>query len=192
MPVDNIKRAIARAGGDGSERGIEEIRYEGYGPAGVAVIVDAATDNRNRTAAELRFLFSRHGGTLGETGSVSWMFEPRGLLETDTGGLGEDAFTEAALVDGVVDVRFPSDGDDQPAEVVTEPAALSAVREALAGRGLRVVSMVLGAEPKTPASPEGPELERVVEFLDALEEHEDVQRVYSNLDVDEAQIEALL
>src|SRR5580704_1849409 len=86
MPVDNIKRAIARAGGDGSERGIEEIRYEGYGPAGVAVIVDAATDNRNRTAAELRFLFSRHGGTLGETGSVGWMFEPRGLLETDTGG----------------------------------------------------------------------------------------------------------
>ena len=83
MPVDNIKRAIARASGADGEREIEEIRYEGYGPAGVAVVVDAATDNRNRTAAELRFLFSRNEGTLGETGSVGWMFDQRGLIEID-------------------------------------------------------------------------------------------------------------
>ena len=108
MPADNIKRAIARASGAG-EKEIEEIRYEGYGPAGVAVIVDAATDNRNRTAAELRFLFSRHGGSLGETGSVGWIFDARGLLEVENGAFGEDALTEAALVDGVIDVRYDAE-----------------------------------------------------------------------------------
>src|SRR5579872_6060203 len=100
VPADNIKRAIARASGADGERDIEEIRYEGYGPAGVAVIVDAATDNRNRTASEIRFLFSRNDGTLGETGSVGWMFEPRGLIEVAGGGLSEDALTEKALVEG--------------------------------------------------------------------------------------------
>jgi YebC/PmpR family DNA-binding regulatory protein len=186
MPVDNIKRAIARAGGQGGEREIEEIRYEGYGPAGVAVLVDAATDNRNRTAAELRFLFSRHGGTLGETGSVAWIFEPCGLLEVDPAGRSEDALTEKALVDGVIDVRY-----GEPAEIVTEPASLAAVREALVGEGVRVTSMVLGAQAKTSVSPAGTELSEVLEFLDALDEHEDVQHVYSNIEVDDAKLEAL-
>src|SRR5271166_2811977 len=96
VPQDNIKRAIARASGADGAKEIEEIRYEGYGPAGVAIVVDAATDNRNRTAAELRFLFSRHGGALGESGSVAWIFEPRGLIEVENGALSEDALTEAA------------------------------------------------------------------------------------------------
>jgi YebC/PmpR family DNA-binding regulatory protein len=186
MPVDNIKRAIARAGGQGGEKEIEEIRYEGYGPAGSAVLVDAATDNRNRTAAELRFLFSRHGGTLGEIGSVSWIFEPCGLLEVDPGGRSEDALTETALVDGVVDVRY-----GEPTEIVTQPAALASVREALVHAGVRVTSMVLGAQAKTSVSPSGDELSAVLEFLDALDEHEDVQHVYSNIEVDDAKLEAL-
>src|SRR5579885_1469930 len=114
MPQDNIKRAIARACGEG-EREIEEIRYEGYGPAGVAVIVDAATDNRNRTASELRFLFSRNDGNLGETGSVGWMFASRGVVEVDPGRLNDAATTEKALVDGVIDVRFSPAGDDEEA-----------------------------------------------------------------------------
>src|SRR5271165_1675858 len=144
MPVDNIKRAIARATGAEAGKDIEEIRYEGYGPAGVAVVVDVATDNRNRTAAELRFVFSRHGGTLGETGSVAWMFDARGLLEVEHGLLDEDGLTEAALIDGVVDARYAV--DDGRSEIVTEPAALGAVRERLAAQGLRVTSMVLGME----------------------------------------------
>jgi|HubBroStandDraft_1064217.scaffolds.fasta_scaffold114536_2 YebC/PmpR family DNA-binding regulatory protein len=192
MPLDNIKRAIARASGDGSERGIEEIRYEGYGPAGVAVIVDAATDNRNRTAAELRFLFSRHDGTLGETNSVAWMFEQRGLIDVDPGKRSEDELTEAALVDGVIDVRFPANEEDGPAEIVTAPEALAGVREALVDRGLNVTSMVLGVEPKSTVKPEGPQALRVLEFLEALEDHEDIQRVYSNAELDDAQIEALI
>src|SRR5579863_10116593 len=106
MPTDNIKRAIARASGADGEREIEEIRYEGYGPAGIAAIVDVATDNRNRTAAELRFLFSRNGGALGETGSVGWMFDARGLIDVAAKDGDEDRFVEQALVDGVVDVHF--------------------------------------------------------------------------------------
>jgi YebC/PmpR family DNA-binding regulatory protein len=189
VPQDNIKRAIARAsGGDGAKE-IEEIRYEGYASAGVAVIVDAATDNRNRTASELRFLFSRHGGTLGETGSVAWIFEPRGLLEVEHGELDEDALTEAALVDGVVDVHYG--GDSAASEVVTEPASLAAVRERLIAQNVRVKAMHLGVEPKQSVAPAGEGLREVVALLDALEEHEDVQRVYSNAEFDLAQLEAL-
>ena len=187
MPVDNIKRAIARASGSGAEREIEEIRYEGYGPAGVAVIVDAATDNRNRTASELRFLFSRNDGTLGETGSVSWMFAARGIVEVDPGPLSEDELTERALVDGVIDVRF-----GEPAEIVTEPQALMAVKDALERDGVRVRSAELAMEATQLTQPCEADTPRVLAFLDALEEHEDVQRVYSNADFDEAQLEAFV
>jgi len=186
MPADNIKRAIARGAGGDNEKLIEEIRYEGYGPAGVAVIVDAATDNRNRTASELRFLFSRNDGALGETGSVGWLFEQRGLLEVDPGKLDEDALTERALVDGVIDVRF-----GEGAEIVTEPAQLMAVKDALEAAGLRVKSAQLVMEAKQTARPSGDHTGAVLAFLDALEEHEDVQHVYSNADFDEAALEAL-
>jgi len=186
MPQDNIKRAIARASGAGGEKDIEELRYEGYGPAGVAVIVDAATDNRNRTASELRFLFSRNDGTLGESGSVGWMFEQRGRIEVDPGALDEDALTERALVDGVVDVRFGT-----PAEILTEPGALMAAKDALERGGLAVRSAELVMEAKQTAQPHGGELENVLRFLDALEEHEDVQRVFSNAEFDDAALEAL-
>jgi YebC/PmpR family DNA-binding regulatory protein len=190
MPADTIKRAIARASGSGGEKEIEEIRYEGYGPLGVAVIVDAATDNRNRTASELRFLFSRNDGNLGETGSVGWMFEPRGFIEVQTGTLGEDALTEKALGagDGVIDVRY----GPESSEIVTEDTALGRVREALSASGLRVTSAYVGMEAKQPLHPDGQALGKIVAFLDALEEHEDVQRVYSNLVLDEAQVEALV
>ncbi len=188
MPADNIKRAIARAGGAG-EKEIEEIRYEGYGPAGIAVIVDAATDNRNRTASELRFLFSRNDGTLGETGSVGWMFASRGVVEVDPGKLTEDELTEKALVDGVIDVRFSEPGE--AAEVVTEMQSLMAVKDALEAQGLHVRSAELAMEPTQTSRPADADAEKVLTFLDALEEHEDVQRVFSNADFDEAQLEAL-
>jgi YebC/PmpR family DNA-binding regulatory protein len=191
MPQDNIKRAIARASGADGAKEIEEIRYEGYGPAGVAVVVDAATDNRNRSASELRFLFSRHGGTLGETGSVAWMFDPRGIVEVENGAFGEDELTEAALVDGVVDVRYDDGSAEGRSIVSTEPGALASVRDALVAKRLRVTSMILGVEPKASISPSGEDLRSVVAFLDALEEHEDVQRVFSNAELDLAQLEAL-
>jgi YebC/PmpR family DNA-binding regulatory protein len=189
MPADNIKRAIARASGSDGERDIEEIRYEGYGPAGVAVIIDAATDNRNRTASEIRFLFTRAESALGETGSVGWMFDSRGFLEVENSGLDEDELTEKALSagDGVIDVRYGPEGS----EILTEDAALGRVRENLSAGGLRVRDAYVGMEPKTPLAVQGEDVRAVLSFLEALEEHEDVQRVYSNLHLDDAQVEAL-
>ena len=185
MPQDNIKRAIARASGAG-EKEIEEIRYEGYGPHGVAVVVDAATDNRNRTAGELRFLFSKNGGNFGETGSVAWMFEPVGIIVVDPAGRSEDAMTEAALVDGVIDLEY-----GEPTEIYTEPAALAEVRDALRAAGIKISDMYLGARAKQRTQLQGDELTAALNFLDALEEHEDIQRVFSNLEVSEAALEAL-
>jgi len=187
MPQDNIKRAIARASGGGDEKQIEELRYEGYGPAGVAVIVEAATDNRNRTASELRYLFNRNDGSLGETGSVGWMFEQRGVVEVQSAGYSEDSLTERALVQGVIDVRF----DPDRSEVVTEPAALMAVKDQLEAAGLRVASARLTMEAKQTAHPNDGDTAKVVTFLEALEEHEDVQDVYSNVEFDDAALEAL-
>lgn len=186
MPQENIKRAIARAAGGGGEREIEEMRYEGYGPHGVAVIVDAATDNRNRTAGELRFLFSKSGGTLGEMGSVAWMFESVGVLVADAAGRSEDELTEVSLVDGVIDLEY---GD--PSEIYTDPAALAGVRDALRKAGLRISDAYLGVRAKQKAAPGEAELRDALAFLEALDEHEDVQRVFSNLEVTEAALEAL-
>jgi YebC/PmpR family DNA-binding regulatory protein len=187
MPQDNIKRAIARGAGGTGEKEIEEIRYEGYGPHGVAVVVDAATDNRNRTAGELRFGFTKHGGTLGETGSVAWMFDPCGIIEVDTAGKSEDALTETALVDGVVDLDY---GDDETL-IYTETAQLAHARELLAGAGMKITGAYLGVRAKQTVSPEGSELSEVLNFLNAIEANEDVQRVFSNLELSDAAMEAL-
>ena len=127
MPQENIKRAIARSSGQSDAAEIEEIRYEGYGPHGLAVVVDAVTDNRNRTAGELRFLFSRHEGTLGESGSVAWMFDPVGIVEVDPAGKSEDALMEEALIDGVEDIDYEAD----LAVIYTQPARLAGVRDTL-------------------------------------------------------------
>jgi YebC/PmpR family DNA-binding regulatory protein len=188
MPQDNIKRAIARATGAGNEKEIEEIRYEGYGPHGIAIVIDAATDNRNRTAGELRFLFSKHGGTLGESGSVGWMFDAVGIVEVDPQGLHEDALMERALVDGVVDVEY----EEPASSVFTEPAQLASARDALQGAGLKVTDAYLGMRAKQRVALTGGELSAALALLDALEEHEDVQRVFSNLEISEAAMEALV
>jgi YebC/PmpR family DNA-binding regulatory protein len=187
MPQENIKRAIARAAGQDDEREIEEIRYEGYGPAGLAVVIDAATDNRNRTAGELRFLFSRHEGSLGETGSVAWMFDPVGIIELDPGGKSEDAVMEEALVDGVEDIEYDAD----VAVIFTQPTMLAGVRDALRTRPVRILDAYLGMRPKTKLERNGNELTAALAFLDALDEHEDAQRIFSNLDFGRVPMEAL-
>lgn len=185
MPADNIKRAIARGSGAG-EREIEELRYEGYGPNGTAVVVDAATDNRNRTAGELRFLFSKNGGTLGESGSVGWMFDPVGIVVVDPQGKTEDEFTEAALVDGVIDVEF-----GERADVYTEPSLLTSVRDALREAGIKVTDAYLGMRPKQRIVLEGEQFAAALSFLEALDDHEDIQRVFSNVEITEAALEAM-
>ncbi len=187
MPHENIKRAIARSSGQGGEREIEEIRYEGYGPHGLAVIVDAATDNRNRTAGELRFLFSRHDGTLGESGGVAWMFDPVGIVEVDPGGRSEEALMEEALIDGVEDIEY----DAEFAAIYTQPARLAGVRDDLRARNVKISDAYLGMRAKTRLELRDGELAAALAFLEALEEHEDVQRVFSNLDFSALPTEAL-
>lgn len=192
MPMENIKRAIARA--TGAEKGatLEEIRYEGYGPSGVAVIVDAVTDNRNRTASEMRFLFSRNEGNLGESGCVAWLFDERGVITFAADGISEDDLLECALVDGVIDVR--RDGAD--AEVIVEPRALAAVRAQiertlLGPRGKSVASAAIDLVPKTRVDLSTEDAPGVLKLLDSLEEHEDVTRVSSNAEIPDAVLEAL-
>lgn len=187
MPHDNIKRAISRGSGQSGEREIEEIRYEGYGPHGVAVVVDAATDNRNRTAGELRYLFSRHEGSLGETGSVGWQFDPVGVVEVEPAGKSEDAFMEETLIDGVEDIEY----DSELAVVYTAPAKLADVRDELRAGGAKVSDAYLGMRAKTKVELQLQELQDALAFLEALDEHEDVQRVFSNLDFSRVPTEAL-
>ena len=187
MPHENIKRAIARSAGQGGEREIEEIRYEGYGPHGMAVVVDAATDNRNRTAGELRFLFSRHDGSLGESGGVAWMFDPVGILEVNPAGKTEEALMEQALIDDVEDIEY----DDELAAIYTQPARLAGVRDELRARGAKISDAYLGMRAKNRIELKGNELAAALAFLEALEEHEDVQRVFSNLDFSRVTAEAL-
>jgi len=192
MPMDNIKRAIARASGEGKSDNYEEIRYEGYGPSGVAVIVEAVTDNRNRTASEMRYIFSRNGGNLGETGSVGWLFEERGVITLPTDGISEEELLEAAMVDGVIDVQRYGD----TAEIITEPRALSAVRDhieraLLAQKRMAVTSATIDLRAKTVVDVAAPDAPGVLRFLDALEEHDDVTHVHSNADIPDAVLEAL-
>jgi YebC/PmpR family DNA-binding regulatory protein len=186
MPQENIKRAIARSSGQ-SERDIEEIRYEGYGPNGLAVVVDAATDNRNRTAGELRFLFSRHEGSLGESGAVAWMFDPVGIVEVVPAGRSEETLMDEALIDGVDDIEYDAD----VTAIYTQPTRLAGVRDDLRARGIKVSDAYLGMRAKTRLELQGARLVAALAFLEALEEHEDSQRVFSNLDFSRVPAEAL-
>ncbi len=187
MPQENIKRAIARGSGQDGEREIEELHYEGHGPHGMAVIVEAATDNRNRTAGELRFLFTKNGGTLGEPGAVGWMFDAVGIVECGAQGKPEDAFTEDALVDGVVDVEYAEEG----CFIYTEPTALSAARDALRARDFKISAVYLGSRAKQKIHPEGKDAEDAFGFLDALDDHEDIQHVFTNVELSDATLEAM-
>ncbi len=138
---------------------------------GLAVVLDAATDNRNRTAGELRFLFTKHGGNLGETGSVGWMFDAVGIIEVETQGKSEEALTEAALVDGVIDLEF----EEPVSFIYTDTAMLASARDALRDASLKVSDAYLGMRPKQKVSPEGKELSAALAFLQAIDDHEDVQ-----------------
>ncbi len=192
MPLDTIKRAIARASGEGKADNFEEMRYEGYGPQGTAVIVEAVTDNRHRTASEMRYIFSRSGGNLGETGCVAWLFDEYGVITIALNGISEQELLDAAIVDGVADVQIRGDS----AEVLTEPGALSEVREhverALTSRkGESVTSAVLESRAKTSVDLTAQDAPAVLRLLDALEEHDDVTHVYSNAEIPDAVLEAL-
>jgi YebC/PmpR family DNA-binding regulatory protein len=186
MPADNIKRAIRR--GTGEEPGVqyEEVSYEGYGPGGVAIIIETFTDNRNRTVGEIRHMLTKYGGNLGETNSVSWMFEKKGYIIIEKAKATEDTLLAAALDAGADDLR--DDGDNW--EVLTAPEALPAVKEAVQKLGVESVSAQVAMLPKNYVSLEGRAAQSMLKLLDLLEDHDDVQHVWSNMDVDEKELEA--
>jgi YebC/PmpR family DNA-binding regulatory protein len=179
MPKDNIQRAIDRGTGEGGAGQIERVVYEGYGPGGAAVLVEALTDNRNRTGAEMRHTFDRHGGSLGEPGSVAWQFEKKGIVMVDAERHSEDDLM-AAIDAGAEDVV----AEDDTLKVVSEPTALTAVREALEAAGVAIESAELAMEPKATVEVTDPgEARRLVRLIDALDDHDDVDEVHANFDI---------
>ncbi|MFI5035826.1 MAG: YebC/PmpR family DNA-binding transcriptional regulator [Acidimicrobiales bacterium] len=179
VPIDTIERAVKRGTGELEGARYESVTYEGYGPGGVAVIVETLTDNRNRTSAEIKHLFARHGGSIAEPGSVAWQFDRKGVIEL-RGPVDEDTLLEQVLEAG--GENFEAEGDN--VLVTTEPHDLGAVRDALERAGLTVLSAELTLVPQNliPIAEDG-EAKRVLRLADALDEHDDVQNVFSNFDV---------
>jgi len=187
MPNDNIDRAIKKAVGGGDADNLEEVTYEGYGPGGTAVIVQAVTDNRNRTVAEVRHAFSRGGGNMADSGAVAWQFDQRGLIQVVVGDADRDDLGLVAIEAGAVDVDLTG---DETIEVVTEAADLHRIREALEAEGLTVDSAELAPVPKSRISLAEKDALAALRLFERLDELDDVSRVYSNADWDESVLEA--
>ena len=187
MPKDNIERAIAKGTGEGVDADqIETVLYEGYGPGGVALLIEALTDNRNRTGADVRHLLSKHGGNLGEPGSVSYLFDKRGVIVVDAGRYDEDDLMPA-IDAGAEDISR----DDDVFEVITEPSDLVPVREALREAGVEFESADMTQRPKTRVPLEEADAAKLLKLIDALEESDDVGAVHANFDVDSSVLERI-
>ncbi len=189
MPKDNIDRAIAKGSGEGADGAtFETVVYEGYGPEGVAVLVEALTDNRNRTAADVRHLFTKHGGNLGATGAVAWQFERRGIVLVSADGVDEEELFLVVAEAGADDVE----GDGSVFQVSSAPDQLGAVRQAVEAAGFTVESAELPRVPTVSVEfVDEPTAKRVVRLVEGLEENDDVQDVYANFDIPEAVLEAV-
>ena len=187
MPADNIKRAVMRGTGEIEGGQIDEILFEGYGPGGAAVLVNTATDNRNRTVSEIRHMFSKNGGNLGEVGSVAWMFERKSQIIIDADKTTEDQLMNIALDAGADDIRE----EDGAWEVLSAPEAHDAVLVALEKAKIPTESAEVAMVPKNTVKLEGKNVTAMLKLYDQLEEHDDVQNVYGNYEVDEAEVEAL-
>ncbi len=181
MPKDNIERAIKKGTGELGAATYEELTYEGYGPGGVAVLVEVLTDNKNRAAANVRNLFSKNGGNLGATGSVAYMFNRKGVIEYDAEVANEDTVMEVALEAGADDVS----NEDGVISVSTDPAAFEAVFEALQAKGLESLSAEISMVPDTYSELDVDTTRKVLKLVEKLEEDDDVQNVYTNLDIPE-------
>jgi YebC/PmpR family DNA-binding regulatory protein len=184
MPNENIERAVKKGTGELEGSNYEEATYEGYGPGGAAIFIEATTDNPNRTVADIRHAFSRNGGNLGATGSVGWMFDRKGQIYLDASRYEEDATLEAALEAGAED--FQREGDQYI--VSTVPPAFHAVQDALKARRIEPDSAELAMVPKNTVKVDGADAERILHLMEVLEELDDVSKVFSNFDIDAAQL----
>jgi len=188
MPADNIKRAVQRGTGEIPGAVYEEIVYEGYGPGGVALLMEVTTDNRNRTVGELRHALTKHGGKMGETGCVSWMFHRKGMISVDASKVAEDTLIEAALNAGAEDVKRADDTFD----VVTDPEVFEAVRDGLQAAGIPVEQAEVRMIPETEVKLDGREAEQMLRLLELIEDHDDVQAVSANFDIPDEILERVL
>jgi len=180
VPNDNIERAIKKGTGEIASEVYEEVIYEGYGPGGVAVLVEAATDNRNRTAGEIRHIFARNGGNLGEAGCVAWMFHRRGYFAVEKSAMDEEKFMELALELGADDVAIEED----VYEIYTPMEGFIATQEELERREVPTVAKELAMVPQTTLDVPADKANQVLRLMDALEDHDDVQKVWANLNID--------
>lgn len=185
MPNDNIERAIKKGSGQLEGESLLELTLEGYGPGGVAVLVQAVTDNRNRTIQEVRHFFSKSGGSMGEAGCVAWIFDPRGSIAVSIGSADADELTLEVIDAGAEDVK----PQDEYLEVLTAPEQLEAVRQAVEAKGLEIENSGIEMQPKTLVELDEPTALQVLKLLTWLEEMDDVQNVYSNADFDPAVVE---
>jgi YebC/PmpR family DNA-binding regulatory protein len=185
VPNDTIDRAIKKGTGDLEGESYEEVSYEGYGPGGVAILVEAMTDNRNRTAAEIRHLFSKHGGNLGESGCVAWMFDRQGYFAIERDALSEEELMELALELGVEDIEL----GEEAYELFTAPEDYARVRDELERREIALAAAELAMTPQSTIEP-GDKAETVLRLVDAIEDHDDVQHVWANFEVDEGVLAA--
>jgi len=184
MPADNIKRAIMKGTGELDGGQLDEITYEGYGPAGVAIIVEVVTDNRNRTVSEIRHLFSKNGGNMGESGCVSWMFSKKGDIVIDASKADEDTVMTLAIEAGADD--FQNNGETY--EIYTTPESFDPVLEALKAKSIETISAEISMIPQTQIKLEGKSAQTVVKLMEAMEEHDDVQHVYANFEIEEDEL----
>jgi YebC/PmpR family DNA-binding regulatory protein len=188
MPKDNIERAIKKGTGELEGFNLEEVSYEGYGPGGVAVYIEATTDNRNRTVGEVRHLFGKYGGNLGETGSVGWMFDKKGYIVIERKDAPEETLLEIVLDAGGEDVKE----DESNWEIFTPPEAFPAVRDALKAKGIPITVEEVGMIPQTSVKLEGKQAQQMLKLMEALEEHDDLTNVWANFDIEEKEIEAAM
>src|SRR5215831_16191479 len=183
MPADNIKRAIQKGTGELEGGQIEEIMYEGYAPGGVAMLVNVVTDNRNRTVSEIRHVFSKNGGNMGESGSVSWMFHKKGYI-----GIEKSKADEETLMSLAIDAGADDFSADDNYEIFTAPNSLDAVVEALKAKGIEYLSAEVSMIPQNTVKVEGKSAQQVLKLMEALDEHDDVQHVYANFDMEESEM----
>jgi len=181
LPIDNITRAIKKGTGELEGVSYEEVTYEGYGPGGVAIMMDIITDNKNRTVAEIRHLLSKYGGNLGENGSVAWVFDKKGQIIINSNSGDENVILEAALEAGADDFE----ADDDFFTITTDPVFLMDVRDALENSGYEIRSAEIEMVPKTLQKLEGKEAQSALKLMDALEDNDDISKLFSNFDVDE-------
>jgi YebC/PmpR family DNA-binding regulatory protein len=188
MPADNIKRAIQRGTGELPGVSYEEVTYEGYGPGGAALIIEVLTDNRNRTVGELRHLLTKHGGNLGESNSVAWMFDKKGYIVVEKSKSDEESLMSAALDAGADDMR--DDGDSW--EIVSPPEGFQAVLESVKKLGIEPAAAEIAMLPQNYVKLEGKPAQQMVKLMEAVEDHDDTRKVWSNADIEEKEIEASL